>query len=433
MLESALSPVRAANEVRALPDPGRPVPHGWSRMRLDDAADRASGHTPDQGKPEYWNGGIRWVSLADSNRLDSGYVFETEKEISALGIRHSSAVLLPAETVVLSRDAGIGKSAVLASEMAVSQHFIAWKCEEKGHLDPWFLYAWLQLNKAFFERMAVGSTIKTIGLPLFKRLTIDLPPLSEQRRIAEILRSWDLAIEKLEALHAAKERRRDALIYSMVFGARRFSDFGSQGKLSKYRWFDLPTSWACRPVGEIALEVSERNRDGEHEVLSCSKYDGFVRSLEYFNKQVFSSDLSGYKVIRRGEFGFPSNHVEEGSIGLQNLVDTGLVSPIYTVFRFDPEVVDNEYAFAVLKTSLYRHIFEVSTSASVDRRGSLRWSEFSKIPFPIPPLEEQRAIMAVIRAARADAESATREINALQRQKRGLMQKLLKGEWRVTC
>ena len=85
----------------------------WRRALLDDVANRASGHTPDQGKPQYWNEGIKWVSLADSGQLDCGYIEKTAKEISALGIKHSSAVVLPADTVIISRDAGVGKSAIL--------------------------------------------------------------------------------------------------------------------------------------------------------------------------------------------------------------------------------------------------------------------------------------------------------------------------------
>lgn len=192
------------SQLKPFPDSKRPLPSGWRRQRLDDVTRRASGHTPDQAHPEYWDGGINWVSLSDSGNLDRGYITETSKQISTLGIRHSSAVLLPPETVVLSRDAGVGKSAVLKTEMAVSQHFLAWSCQEKNIIDPWFLYFWMQSHKAFFERMAVGSTIKTIGLPLFKRLTIDFPSLMEQHTIASILQTWDEAIEKLEALRAAK-------------------------------------------------------------------------------------------------------------------------------------------------------------------------------------------------------------------------------------
>jgi type I restriction enzyme S subunit len=202
--------------------------------------------------------------------------------------------------------------------------------------------------------------------------------------------------------------------------------------MHKFRWLSVPADWSVAPIGSIADESSEINRDGDaFDVLSCSKHDGFVRSLEYFKKQVFSSDLSGYKIIRRGEFGFPSNHVEEGSIGLQNLVDEGLVSPIYTVFRFHADRVDNDYAYAVLKTDLYRHIFQVSTSASVDRRGSLRWSDFSMLPFPLPPIDEQRAIHKVLAAGLAEIDQQQTERDVLAKQKRGLMQKLLTGEWRV--
>jgi len=315
----------------------------------------------------------------------------------------------------------------------LNQHIF--RVEPAEEVDHYWLYLALLWATERIEARAHGfkASLLHVQKDDITSQMVDVPPLPEQRRIAEILRTWDEAIEKLEALRAAKERRRDALVYSMVFGTRRLSGCGRGSERTKHRWYDLPSDWDCQPMAAVAEEVSVRNGDGSHEVLSCSKYDGFVRSLEYFKKQVFSSDLTGYKVIRRGDFGFPSNHVEEGSIGLQNLVDTGLVSPIYTVFRFDPTSVDNEYAYAVLKTSLYRHIFEVSTSASVDRRGSLRWSEFSKIPFPIPPLEEQRAIMAVIKSARDDVEATAREIAALQRQKRGLMQKLLTGEWRVEC
>lgn len=291
----------------------------------------------------------------------------------------------------------------------------------------------------FFRHRDISHSLTRQGAGRYKltkhaleNLPILLPPLPEQRKIAEILRTWDLGVEKLEALRAAKMQRHRALTHSLVFGTRQLDQFHTTDEVTPHRWFTLPASWGSLPIGKLAREISERNAESEqHEVLSCSKYDGFVRSLEYFKKQVFSADLSGYKKIWRGDFGFPSNHVEEGSIGLQNLIDVGVVSPIYTVFRFDPKKVDGAYAFAVLKTGLYRHIFEVSTSASVDRRGSLRWSEFSKLPFPLPPLAEQQAIAEVLRTAQIDLDALSNEIDLLTRQKRGLMQKLLTGEWRV--
>ncbi len=200
------------------------LPVGWSYNLLDNIAERCSGHTPSKSFPEYWNGGIKWISLADSCRLDKGYVYETDKEISLEGIKNSSAEVHPAETVVLSRDAGVGKSGVMATPMAVSQHFIAWKCDNKEKLHSWYLYNWLQLNKEEFERQAVGSTIKTIGLPYFKKLRIAVPPFDEQKKIAQILSTWDKAISVTEKLLTNSQQQKKALMQQLLTGKKRLLD-----------------------------------------------------------------------------------------------------------------------------------------------------------------------------------------------------------------
>ena len=181
------------------------IPRQWQYELLDNLAHRGSGHTPNKDHPEYWNGGIKWVSLADSNKLDQLYISDTELEISHKGIVNSSAVLHPAGIVVLSRDAGVGKSAITSEPMAVSQHFMCWKCDQK--MDNHFLYYWLQFNKRTFENIAMGSTILTIGLPYFKRLKIACPvELAEQQVIAKKLKSADTRIFAMRD-HLAKLRQ----------------------------------------------------------------------------------------------------------------------------------------------------------------------------------------------------------------------------------
>jgi type I restriction enzyme S subunit len=114
-------------------------------------------------------------------------------------------VLHPAGIVVLSRDAGVGKSAITTEPMAVSQHFMCWKCDQK--MDNHFLYYWLQFNKRTFENIAMGSTILTIGLPYFKRLKIACPvELAEQQAIAKKLKSADTRIFAMRD-HLAKLRK----------------------------------------------------------------------------------------------------------------------------------------------------------------------------------------------------------------------------------
>lgn len=196
------------------------VPKDWQYELLDNLAVRGSGHTPNKNFPEYWNGGIKWVSLADSYRLDRLTIDETEYEISPLGIQNSSAVVHPAGTVVLSRDAGVGKSAITSQPMAVSQHFMCWRCD--GRLDKYFLYYWLQLKKRMFENIAMGSTILTIGLQYFKKLKIAAPQdASEQQRIGTIMQSADQRIFMLEKdLHKLRQQKL-GLMHDLLTGEVR--------------------------------------------------------------------------------------------------------------------------------------------------------------------------------------------------------------------
>jgi len=180
----------------------------WEEEKLDEhLAMRGTGHTPNKAKAEFYNGGVGWVSLADSKRLDQGLISETAIEISEEGINNSSAVLHPTGSVILSRDAGVGKSAILSRPMAVSQHFIAWICDPTK-LSNWFLYYQLQFLKPLFEQIAAGNTIKTIGLPFFKAMKIVVPRLAEQEAIAGCLSTLDKQIaaqaQKVVALEAHK-------------------------------------------------------------------------------------------------------------------------------------------------------------------------------------------------------------------------------------
>ncbi len=193
------------------------MPREWQYELLDNIAHRGSGHTPNKDHPEYWNGGIKWVSLADSNKLDQLYISDTELEISHKGIVNSSAVLHPAGIVVLSRDAGVGKSAITTEPMAVSQHFMCWKCDQK--MDNHFLYYWLQFNKRTFENIAMGSTILTIGLPYFKRLKIACPvELAEQQAIAKKLKSADTRIFAMRDHLAKLRQQKRGLMQDLLTG-----------------------------------------------------------------------------------------------------------------------------------------------------------------------------------------------------------------------
>ncbi|HDI3315269.1 MULTISPECIES: restriction endonuclease subunit S [Morganellaceae] len=309
------------------------------------------------------------------------------------------------------------------------------KASPKNGVDNDYMYYFL--SRESLLRVIESHSQRTSGqtgieMDVLKSYPMPLPPLSEQKKIAKILSTWDKAITTTEQLLSNSQQQKKALEQQLLTGKKRLGMPANGYDFKKTRYGIIPKDWEYPAIKDVCTQVTEKNTESaDYPVLSCSKYDGFVDSLKYFKKKVYSDDTSGYRLIHRGCFGFPSNHVEEGSIGLQNLYDTGIVSPIYVVFRAKPKKVDNTYLYAVLKTDHYRQIFGAATNASVDRRGSLRWKEFSLIHVPLPPLEEQQRISTVLATADQEISALQQKLDALKQEKKALMQQLLTGKRRV--
>jgi type I restriction enzyme, S subunit len=158
------------------------IPAGWRLTPLTKVSRLESGHTPSRRHPEYWAGSIPWISLADIQRLHNPSITSTEGTIGPLGVENSSARLLPAGTVVLSRTAMIGFTSVMARPMTTSQDFANFVCSDE--IRPGFLHCLFSSMKEFLDYTAVGSSnVKTIYLPFFQKLEIALPPIGHQDEI----------------------------------------------------------------------------------------------------------------------------------------------------------------------------------------------------------------------------------------------------------
>ncbi|ANQ74433.1 restriction endonuclease subunit S [Rhodococcus sp. 008] len=199
------------------------LPASWRVVPLTSVAQLESGHTPSRSREDWWTDCyIPWVSLHDVGTMRGPkYLQDTAQRISDAGIANSSARLLPARTVVLSRDATVGRTAIMGVPMATSQHFAAWVCGPL--LNPEYLWAlFANAMQPFFDSFQNGSTIRTIGMGDLKAFRIPLPPIDEQRRIVEYL---DEETPKIDTLIAEAERfielareRRSALITAAVTG-----------------------------------------------------------------------------------------------------------------------------------------------------------------------------------------------------------------------
>jgi len=403
------------------------IPKEWEVVKLGSVIKTFSGGTPSRSNGNYFNGSIPWIR---STELNQGNITYTEEFITEEGLNNSAAkVVEPGTLLYALYGATAGVVAISRIKAAINQAVLAVLTNNK--LDKNFLFYYLQVFKSKILARYVQGGQPNLSAEIVKKLHIQLPPIEEQKEIASIIFSWDRAINKTQKLILAKRKFKKALMQQLLTGKRRFKEFVKSKDVLQTHFGPVPKDWPYVKVGEIAKQVSERNGKGNAiPVLSCTKYDGLVDSLKYFGKKVFSDDTSNYKVVKYHQFAYATNHIEEGSIGLLTHHKTGLVSPMYTVFQTNERVYP-QFLYSLFKTELYRHIFQVNTSASINRRGSLRWNQFAKIRVALPELAEQKRIAAVLSDCDKEIHSLERKLELLKQQKRGLMQKLLTGQIRV--
>ncbi|MCE9785401.1 restriction endonuclease subunit S [Shewanella algae] len=401
------------------------VPKGWLNCSIEDNITFSGGSQPprevfiDEPKENY----IRLIQIRD---------YKTDKYATYIPKNLAKKFCSPSD-VMIGRYGPPIFQILRGIEGAYNVALI--KASPKNGVDNDYMYYFL--SRGSLLRVIESHSQRTSGqtgieMDVLKSYPMPLPPMSEQKKIAKILSTWDKTITTTEQLLANSQQQKKALMQQLLTGKKRLGLNNGSYDFQRARYGLIPKDWEYLAIKDICTQVTEKNTESsDYPVLSCSKYDGFVDSLKYFKKKVYSDDTSGYRLIHRDCFGFPSNHIEEGSIGLQNLYDTGLVSPIYVVFRANPKKVDNAYLYAVLKTDHYRQIFGAATNASVDRRGSLRWKEFSLIHVPLPPLEEQQKIAAVLSTADQEITTLQQKLEALKLEKKALMQQLLTGKRRV--
>ncbi len=373
------------------------IPNDWKVKRLEKLVQFSSGGTPSKANKSYWQGDIPWISASTMHQQE---IISSNLFISEAGLAAGSKLAKENDLLLLVRGSMLWKKIPIClckRDVAFNQDVKSLSVNKS--IQASYLLYWFLARQRFLLNKVVGTGIGAgkLDFDALKALDIPIPTLPEQKAIADLLATWDEAIEKTEWLVKVQEKMLKQTSRWLLFGHKRLDH--RKVELSDGRFFKYSCDWDLLKISKIAKEVSVKNGESHETVLSCSKYDGFVNSLDYFGKQVFSSDTSNYKVIKKGQFGYPSNHVEEGSIGMLNHCEKGIVSPIYVIFEVLQEKIYPPYLIKLLKTQIYQHIFHVTTSSSVDRRGGLRWVDFSKIRVPIPPIEEQQQIAETLNAA----------------------------------
>jgi len=288
----------------------------------------------------------------------------------------------------------------------------------KKGVDKYWLYLALQVATVRIEANAHGfkSSLVHVQKDAITEQTVDLPPLPEQHKIAEILRTWDEAIEKLEALRAANEGRYKAL-------ARRFFD------PCHPTFHGRPNTWREFELGGVFRERSQSGKENDR-LLSITMNGGVIDRDAVGRKDTSTEDKSKYKLILPGDIGYNTMRMWQGVSGLSAL--RGIISPAYTVVTPIPNRILGRYAAHLFKSRRMVFDFERYSQGLTSDTWNLKFPAFSKIRVFLPPIDDQEKMADTLDALTAEGAVIGKQVEALTRQKRGLMQKLLTGEWRVS-
>ncbi|MBL8387970.1 MAG: restriction endonuclease subunit S [Hydrogenophaga sp.] len=189
--------------------PAVSVPEGWQWVNLVEIAKMESGHTPSRNHPEWWDGDVPWIGIADARDHHEQVILRTLQNTNEDGLANSAARLLPAGTVCVSRTASVGYVVVMGRPMATSQDFVNWVPTSAVTSD------WLRIvfsaDREALIRFGKGSVHKTIYFPEWLSASIALPPLAEQVRIAAEVDRRVSVLRSVEAEVEANLRRAEAL------------------------------------------------------------------------------------------------------------------------------------------------------------------------------------------------------------------------------
>lgn len=161
----------------------------WHWAKLKTVAKLTTGHTPSRNVSDYWGGDIPWITTTDIRKLDGTVATKTSELTNALGIKNSSAVVHPVNTVCLCRTASVGFVTMMGKPMATSQDFVNWTCGDE--LNPFYLMFALIFSRPYIKSLSSGTTHKTIYFPTVEEFQTLIPPLPLQEEFAAIVQKFE--------------------------------------------------------------------------------------------------------------------------------------------------------------------------------------------------------------------------------------------------
>ncbi len=363
------------------------------------------------------------IPIVGMKNIEGGFVrFDDLGNVNRNG-RDWSKLYLKAGDILLNRTNSpdlVGKVGIVREDTeTVFASYLVRLIADRECVNPEFLNYWLNTSiaqKALKRLSTRAISQANINPTEFRKYCpVPLPNLPEQGRLAEVLRAWDDALQNASDLLSLKERRQSAFSRQYFLPCH----VGGMPGLS---------GWSMFALEDLFAERTE-NGQSEDRLLSITMADGVIDRDKVGRKDTSTEDKSKYKLILPGDIGYNTMRMWQGVSGLSAL--RGIVSPAYTIVTPRTSLIDPAYAAHLFKSRRMIFDFERYSQGLTSDTWNLKYPAFSKIKIWLPPMETQKKHASVMEMATREIRLLRKQIEQYSVQKRGLMQKLLTGVWRV--
>ncbi len=370
------------------------TPSNWQRVRLGDIAEIIGGGTPSTQITSFWNGSINWFTPTEIGITK--YVHKSQRTITPLGLKKSSAKLLPIGTILLTSRASIGDCAILKVVATTNQGFQSLIPLEK--INNEFLYYLMLTLKNKLLKLASGSTFLEVSPNKIKNLLIPLPPLNEQIAIANILSDVDRYLYNLNALILKKEGVKKALSFELLSQRKRLKGFNQ--------------NWQKVRLGDIAnyltssLSAEQITQQGKIKVYDVNNFIGYTNTT-------FISDKPYISIVK------------DGSVGRVRILPpkTNILSTMGALIA--NHKTTTEFLFYLLSNFDFKNF----TSGSIIPH--IYFKDYKEKTIFLPPLNEQIAIANILSALDNEIISLKNKKRQFENIKKALNHNLMSAKIRV--
>lgn len=395
------------------------LPEGWNLKTVDDLYDVIGGGTPSTAVPEYWEGDIPWITSADIDGLKD---IQPRKYITKDAIANSATNLAPAGSLIVVTRVSLGKVALASYPLCFSQDSQALLPKGKNVIAEFALY-YLSQAAQVFRYQGRGTTISGVTKKQLKELPFPVPPLPEQERIVakieELFTQLEAGMAALKRVRAGLKRYKASVLKAACEGSLTPSPSPTGGGEPIPSPFgrgagvrgegELPEGWRWTTVGELAAAAPYSITDGpfgsklktEHYTDSGPR----VIRLQNIGDGVFRDEKAH---ISREHFETLKRHrIYAGDLviaGLGESLPRACIIPEYVGdaivkadcirFKPNPKIAETKYLFFALNSDTVKKL--VSKVAHGIGRPRMNQQEIKAIPIPLPPLAEQRRIVAEV-------------------------------------